>query len=63
MQFIGMVLGPTGIFATQPAAIVMAPSEVSSLPSMVLPTPRVTAPGCANKVPLITHVVATEMAP
>ncbi len=58
-----MLIGPTGRTASPPAAIVIAPSEVNSLPSIVLPTPRVTAPGCANRVPFITLFVPTEIAP
>ena len=58
-----MVLEPIGLVASPLAAIVIAPSEVSSLPSIVLPTPRVIAPGCANKFPRISLDAPTEMAP
>ena len=60
---IGTVIGPTGITATPPAAIVIAPSEVNNLPSMLLFAPSVTAPGCANKVPFIILDAPTEIAP
>ena len=58
-----MLLEPIGIVATPLSAIVIAPSELRSLPSMVLLAPRLTAPGCANKDPFIALFVATEMAP
>ena len=62
-QFIGMVTGPAGIPTTLPAPIVIAPSEVNILPSMLQFIPKVMAPGCESKVPFRLLDAPTEIAP
>ena len=62
-HFIGIVIGPLGALASVPAPKVIAPSEVSNLPSISQPAASVIAPGCANKVPTIEQPVPALIAP
>ena len=45
------------------AAMVIAPTEERSLPSILLFTPSVIAPGYASKVPFIVLAAPIEIAP
>ena len=53
----------SGVIATQPVPIVIAPSVVSILPSISEFTARVTAPPCENKVPFTILFSAISTAP